>query len=74
MGHPVAENRKYMAGLGISQRHYSQGSNRQDFWLFRPKCDISYALTEHVQLRYAFEQSQHVSRMALVSDVSIKQR
>lgn len=62
----------YMAGLGVSLRHYSQGDRRQDFWLFRPKFNVGYALTDRLRLRYGFEISQHVSQIALVSDVSIK--
>lgn len=62
----------YMAGLGVSQRHYSQGSTRHDFWLFRPKFNIGYALTDRLRLRYGFEVAQHVSQIALVSNVSIK--
>ena len=62
----------YMAGLGVSQRHYSQGSTRHDFWLFRPKFNVGYALTDRLRLRYSFEVAQHVSQIALVSNVSIK--
>ena len=63
----------YVGGVGGSHRYYSQGSTHQHFWLFRPKLTLSYPLTDRLQARYGFEQSQHVSQIALISDVSIKQ-
>lgn len=62
----------YMGGLGVSQRYYRQEGRRQHFWLFRPKFTLSYSITDHLRGRYAFEISQHVSQIALVSDVSIR--
>ena len=62
----------YMAGLGTSRRHYRQGTTSHDFWLFRPKFNIGYAFTDRLRLRYGFEVAQHVSQIALVSNVSIK--
>lgn len=62
----------YMGGLGVSQRYYRQEGRRQHFWLFRPKFTLSYSITDHLRARYAFEISQHVSQIALVSDVSIR--
>ena len=63
----------YMGGLGASRRYYRQSGTRQDFWLFRPKLSLSYPLTNQLKLKYDFEISQHVSQIALVSNVSIKQ-
>ena len=63
----------YMGGLGASRRYYRQSGARQDFWLFRPKLSLSYPLTDQLKLKYDFEISQHVSQIALVSNVSIKQ-
>ncbi len=62
----------YVGGVGGSHRYYSQGATHQHFWLFRPKLTVSYALTDRLQARYGFELSQHVSQIALISDVSIK--
>ena len=62
----------YMGGLGTSLRYYRQGERRQHFWLFRPKFTLSYSITDHLRARYAFEISQHVSQIALVSDVCIR--
>ena len=63
----------YMGGLGASRRYYRQGETQHDFWLFRPKLSVSYPLASHLKLGYSFEVYQHVSQIALVSDVSIKQ-
>ena len=63
----------YMGGLGVSRRYYRQGDTKNNFWLFRPKFTVSYPLLERLKLKYDFEISQHVSQIALVSDVSIKQ-
>ena len=63
----------YMGGLGVSTRYYQQADNRNRFLLFRPKLTVSYPLTRNLKAKYDFEISQHVSQIALVSDVSIKQ-
>ena len=63
----------YVGGIGGSHRYYSQGTAHQHFWLFRPKFTVSYPLTDRLQARYSFELIQHVSQIALISDVSIKQ-
>ena len=63
----------YMGGLGVSQRYYRQGDSQDNFWLFRPKFTVSYPLTDRLKMKYDFEISQHVSQIALVSNVSIKQ-
>ena len=63
----------YMGGLGASRRYYRQGDTQDNFWLFRPKITVSYPLANRLKLKYDFEISQHVSQIALVSDVSIKQ-
>lgn len=62
----------YMGGLGVSSRYYRQGDTQHHFRLFRPKVTVSYPLATHFKLNYNFEISQHVSQIALVSDVSIK--
>ena len=63
----------YVVGVGGSYRYYSQGSIHQHFWLGRPKLTLSYPITDRLRVRYGFEISQHVSQIALISDVSIKQ-
>ena len=63
----------YMGGMGVSTRYYRQGRWNDRFLLFRPKLTVSYPLARNLKLKYDFEISQHVSQIALVSDVSIKQ-
>ena len=63
----------YMGGLGVSSRYYRQADWNDRFLLFRPKMTLAYPLTKHLKVKYDFEVSQHVSQIALVSDVSIKQ-
>ena len=62
----------YVGGLGASRRYYRQGETQNDFWLFRPKLTVSYALASRLKLKYDYEMSQHVSQIALVSAVNIK--
>lgn len=63
----------YTGGLGLSRRYYRQADERQTFWLLRPKASLSYRLAPRLTAKYDFEQTQHTSQIALVSDVSIKQ-
>ena len=63
----------YMGGLGMSTRYYRQAEWNDRFLLFRPKMTVSYPLTRNLKMKYDFEVSQHVSQIALVSNVSIKE-
>ena len=63
----------YMGGLGITTRYYRQAEWNDRFLLFRPKVTLAYPLVRNLKVKYDFEVSQHVSQIALVSDVSIKQ-
>lgn len=63
----------YMGGLGVSSRYYRQGGWDDRFLLFRPKLTVSYPLAKNLKAKYDFEVSQHISQIAFVSDVAIKQ-
>jgi hypothetical protein len=63
----------YMGGIGMSTRYYRQDGWNDRFLLFRPRLTVSYPLAKNLKAKYDFEVSQHVSQIALVSDVSIKQ-
>ena len=63
----------YMGGLGVSTRYYRQAEWNDRFLLFRPKMTFAYPLARNLKMKYDFEISQHVSQIALVSDVSVKQ-
>ncbi|MCF0197662.1 MAG: outer membrane beta-barrel protein, partial [Bacteroidaceae bacterium] len=63
---------RYTAGLGVSYRHYQQGSHRYDDWLFRPKATLAYDFGHGIQMRYAYQMWDAVSRIAMVSDAAIR--
>ena len=57
----------------MSSRYYRQGTFHNRLLLFRPKLTLSYPLSANLKLKYDFGVSQHVSQIALVSQVAIKQ-
>ena len=63
----------YMAGLGVTNERYRQGTYRFNHWLTRPKATFSYKMTDRLTLRYGFEMFQRLSRIAMVSDTKIRQ-
>ncbi len=63
----------YVAGLGVSDAHYSQGTYHYHFWMFRPKATLTYAILKPLSLRYSFEIYQHISQVAMISDTKIRQ-
>ncbi len=63
----------YVAGFGLSNQRYRQFCNTYDYWLYRPKISLSYPLSSALRLRYIFEQSQHISQVAMISDTRIRQ-
>ena len=63
----------FMGGLGMSTRYYRQDKWNHRFLLFRPKMTLAYPIAKKMKMKYDFEVSQHVSQIAFVSDVSIKQ-
>ncbi len=63
----------YMTGIGASYTHYRQGENTYDYWLWRPKMQLSYPLPAGVNLSYSIELSQHISNIAMISDTRIRQ-
>lgn len=63
---------RYTAGLGGSYLDYRQQAHDYHYWLFRPKTSIAYNPTQAVQLKYDFQISEHVSRVAMISNTSIR--
>lgn len=63
----------YMTGVGASYEHYRQGENTYGYWLWRPKMQLSYPLSQRIQLAYSIELSQHISSIAMISDTRIRQ-
>ena len=66
-------NLAYMAGLGISTHHNRQGTDEYNYWLWRPKVQLSYPLPFGIRAMYSFELSQHISEIAMISDTRIRQ-
>ncbi len=63
----------YVAGVGLSNQRYRQGTASYDYWLCRPKVSLSYPLSSALRLRYVFELSQHISQVAMISDTRVRQ-
>lgn len=63
----------YVAALGVSRRYFRQADNRQTFLLCRPKLSLGLPFGHGWRLKYDFEIAQHMSQIALISQVSIKQ-
>ena len=62
----------YSAGIGTSFLGYHQNEHGYNFWLFRPKVTISYQPIEPLTLKYGFEVSPFVSRLAMISNTAIR--
>ncbi|WP_239465317.1 TonB-dependent receptor [Bacteroides mediterraneensis] len=65
-------NLRYSAGIGGSYLHYRQQSHSYDYWSFCPKAALSYNFTHALQLSYNFQMSERTSRVAMISDASIR--
>jgi len=63
----------YTAGLGYNNLHYRQAAHNYDFHFFRPTFVLSWKIDKHFTFGYAFEASQWISRVAMVSDTRIRQ-
>ena len=62
----------YVAGMGASCEHYRQQGHSYDYWLLRPKTTLNWTVTRPLSLRYVFEISQHISKIAMISDTRIR--
>lgn len=65
-------NLHYSAGIGGSYLHYRQQAHSYDYWSFCPKAALSYNFTHALQLSYNFQMSERTSRVAMISDASIR--
>ena len=63
----------YSAGAGMTLLGYRQHEHRYNFWLFRPKITVSYQPVAPLTLKYGFEISPFVSRVAMISNTAIRQ-
>lgn len=65
-------NLRYSAGIGGSYLHYRQQAHLYDYWSFCPKAALSYNFTHALQLSYNFQMNERTSRVAIISDASIR--
>ena len=63
---------QYSAGAGASYIHYRQDAHTYDYWTFRPKAYLAYNLMRGMQLSYSFQMKERVSRIAMISDATIR--
>ena len=63
---------RYSLGSGMSYLHYNQQTHRYDFLTFRPKATVSYDFCHGFQARYSFRMQDRASRIAMVSDATIR--
>lgn len=63
---------RYVAGVGGSYLDYRQQAHDYQYWLFRPKASVAYNPVQAVQLKYDFQINEHVSRVAMISNTSIR--
>lgn len=63
---------RYVAGVGGSYLDYRQQAHDYQYWLFRPKASVAYNPVQAVQLKYDFQISEYVSRVAMISNTSIR--
>jgi hypothetical protein len=63
---------RYALGAGASYLHYKQEAHNYDYWTFRPKVSLIRRLVGPLQLRYSFEMHEKVSRIAMISDATIR--
>lgn len=62
----------YTAGVGVSYTGYRQGDNDYKYWAFCPKIFFGYRLNDNIQLSYNFSIKDRFSRIAMISDVMIR--
>ena len=65
-------NLQYSAGVGASYIHYRQDTHTYDYWTLRPKAYLAYNLMRGMQLSYSFQMKERVSRIAMISDATIR--
>ena len=63
---------RYVAGVGGRSLDYRKQAHDYQYWLFRPKASVAYNPVQAVQLKYDFQISEHVSRVAMISNTSIR--
>lgn len=63
---------RYSAGMGFNYLHYSQHEHEYNFRLLRPKLSAVYGFNSGLQLNYDIEVDNHVSKIAMISDATMR--
>ena len=65
-------NLSYTVGTGVSYRHYHQGSQRNDYWLWRPELQLSWSPWRPFRLSYNVSMTQKPPRLAYLGDATVR--
>lgn len=65
-------NLSYTVGTGASYRHYRQGSQRNDYWLWRPELQLSWSPWWPFRLSYNVSMTQKPPRLAYLGDATVR--
>ena len=64
-------NFAYTVGTGVSYRHYRQGPQRNDYWLWRPQLQISWSPWRPFSLSYDITMTQKPPRLEYLGDATV---
>ena len=62
----------YTVGTGVSCRHYRQGSQRNDYWLWRPQLKLSWSPWRPFRLGYDITMTQKPPRLEYLGDAIVR--
>lgn len=65
-------NLSYTVGTGASYRHYRQGLQRNDYWLWRPELQLSWSPWRPFRLSYNVSMTQKPPRLAYLGDAIVR--
>lgn len=65
-------NLSYTVGTGASYRHYRQGSQRNDYWLWRPELQLSWSPWRPFRLSYNVSMTHKPPRLAYLGDATVR--
>ena len=65
-------NLSYTVGTGASYRHYRQGLQRNDYWLWRPELQLSWSPWRPFRLSYNVSMTQKPPRLAYLGDATVR--
>ena len=63
---------RYTVGMGFSYLNYHQQEHEYNYSLFRAKVSLAYNITNELQLSYSSQIYDSASRIAMISDVTIR--